>query len=241
MIILFVYLIKPQINENHSVRNNKYLSKNELFLVLKNNTDYYNTFNKNDFKVRNINSIPEYIDKIQKSIGEFNSFHTNKLDYISHIADQKIKKINITGFNGQKCSQIKWKFGLIKNKDYENGLPHTIKDIIILPRYVMDHFNNNELTRLLIHEKVHVYQRMFPNDIKEYLKSNNFTIYKKKDINDNIRANPDLDQYIYKRNNLIYKSKYNDNPLSLLDVDPKDQNFEHPFEEMAINLAKSQA
>jgi len=44
-----------------------FLNKEQLFDLLKNDNDnYYNTFNKNDYKTRNINNINEYINLIKE-------------------------------------------------------------------------------------------------------------------------------------------------------------------------------
>ena len=47
---------------------------------------------------------------------------------------------------------------------------------------------------------------------------------------------PDIDKYIYMKNNILYSSTYNDNPKSILDV-TNSQLYEHPFEYMAIVLS----
>ena len=73
--------------------------------------------------------------------------------------------------------------------------------------------------KTLIHEQVHVYQKKYPNELNYYLKKNNFTKLKKRTKYDNIRANPDLNNYIYKdSNNNTYKAVYNLNPKSIEDI-----------------------
>jgi hypothetical protein len=59
------------------------------------------------------------------------------------LADIKLSKINIEGFDGNKCSKIKWKIGMISGNMYENGLPHTRDDVIIIPKSIMSIFNYN--------------------------------------------------------------------------------------------------
>ena len=81
---------------------------------------------------------------------------------------------------------------------------------------------------------------MYPNDINIYLNINNLKKYKKKTENDNIRANPDLDSWIYiDNNNNVYKAVYNKNPQSVEDIEYfpyNSQSSEHPFEKMAIEI-----
>ena len=59
--------------------------------------------------------------------------------------------------------------------------------------------------------------------MKEYLSF--FTRIKKREEKDRIRANPDIDQWVYKN----YKSVYLKNPKTIEDV----KGDEHPFEKMA--------
>ena len=102
---------------------------------------------------------------------------------------------------------------------------------------------NNTLKNLintLIHEKVHIYQKKFPEKMNNYISFYNFKKIKKRDEYDNIRANPDLDNYIYQdSDNNTYKAQYNKNVLSVEDIVyyPKNnQMYEHPFEKMAIEI-----
>ena len=96
--------------------------------------------------------------------------------------------------------------------------------------------------KTLVHEQVHIYQKMYPNELNYYLKKKNFKRLKKKTKYENIRANPDLDNYIYKdANNEIYRASYNENPKSIEDITyyPFNQQFyEHPNERMAIEFEK---
>jgi hypothetical protein len=92
------------------------------------------------------------------------------------------------------------------------------------------------MVKLLIHEKIHIYQRKYKKDIKLYLKHNQFTpIYRRK----NSRANPDLDSFTYynKKNGRKYESNYRTSkPSSITDITNK--RYEHPYEEMAYSIEK---
>jgi hypothetical protein len=87
---------------------------------------------------------------------------------------------------------------------------------------------------------------MYPEDIKLYLDSNNFKKYlNRKELkqSDNsgydLRANPDLDNYVYKMDNSIMMSIYNKGASDITDITtyPKDNSkYEHPFEYMAYTL-----
>lgn len=223
-------------NFNNCSINNQYLNKNELSSILiKNEDKYYEEFSKLDYKVRNINNISEYYQKIKNSCIDINNNQRKILNKAIFNANQKIKKYNTIGFDGLKASKIPWIIGLVRGKEYEEGFPHTRLNIIILPVQLL---NNSSLISILIHEKIHIYQKLYINDIAKYLVINNFTKFANK--NKNIRANPDIDNYIYiNKNNEQLKCEYNNNPVSINDVIyyPKNNNiYEHPFELMAYTI-----
>jgi len=217
-----------------------FLDEEQLFDLLKNDNDnYYKTFNKNDYKTRNINNINEYINLIKESTTDFTDLEKDKLIRCAKKVNIYFDNIKYEWFNGKKANAILWKFGCIKGKLYENGLPHTRIDTIILSKEHLE-LDDNKLIKLLIHEKIHVYQKMYPNDVQLYIKLNEFIPIKKKEMNDNIRANPDLDNWIYKdTESNIYKAEYKKDPKTIRDViyNPSDsQLYEHPYETMAITI-----
>ena len=218
-----------------------FLDKEQLFDLLKNDNDnYYKTFNKNDYKTRNINNINEYINLIKESTTDFTHFEKTKLIRCVEKVNIYFDNIKYEWFDGKKANTILWKIGCVKGKIYENGLPHTRIDTIILSKEYVNTYDDNQLIKLLIHEKIHVYQKMFPNDVQVYIKQNGFIPIRKREMNDNIRANPDLDNWIYKdKNSNIYKAQYNKDPKTISDVIyyPTDsQLYEHPYETMAITI-----
>lgn len=229
--------------------NNKYIEKyndkiifldsGSLFnILIENNDNYYQTFFENDFKVRNIKNMNEYFEMIQLSVANFSIEEIKKIKKCIKNADLFFKKINYEWFNGGKCINLQWKLGCIKDKLYENGLPHTRGDIIILTKKHLSEYSEKKLTNTLIHEKVHVYQKKFKLDAEKYIINNKYKKIKKRDTNDNVRANPDLDNWIYKdAQNNINSAIYNENPVSVEDIKYIPQNyqmFEHPYENMAI-------
>jgi hypothetical protein len=240
IILLIIIIIILFINLEYFQNDNfKLLTKNELQKVLIDDVDnYYSKFTKLDLKVRNVNSLEEYKTKIINACYECNYNDYDKILFNINKVNKFLKDYKIIGFDGNKAVNIKWKIGVIDGEIYENGLPHTRGDIIIIPK---DIINNIKLKNILLHEKIHIYQKMYPNDIQQYLSNNGFTISRKKtDSNNNIRANPDIDEYIYKNNNnQEMMCIYNDNPKTILDVSYlPDNNIinEHPLEYMAYNI-----
>ena len=219
----------------NKIETPQFLNKEELYkLLVKDEDRYYKTFNENDLKVRKVNSEEDYHKKIKNSVSDF----TQREKELLATFTKKAKKIlresdSVPGFDTMKASRIPVIFGCIIGEEYEEGLPHTRYPAIILNR---DELDSSEyyIVKLIIHELTHIYQKMYPNDIKNYLKINNFEIVGNKK---NERANPDLDGYIYKNTltNQIYEMKYKENPSSIGDV-YYSSTHEHPLEEMAYAM-----
>jgi hypothetical protein len=230
-----------------------FLNSEELFDFLRADYDnYYKTFLNYDFSTRNIKNIDDYIPKIKASVTDFTDLEKKKLITSILYINSKINNLNLPYFNGNLGSKIPWKLGLIDGTLYENGYPHTRNDIIILSRNTInaernmnegfDSIIDKSFTQTLIHERIHIYQKMYPEYVKIYLSKNNFMKIKDRDINDNIRANPDINQIVYKdEGGNIYKAIYNNNPKTIGDINyayGSNQSFEHPYEKMAIEFEK---
>lgn len=217
-----------------------FLSRDRLVEYLKlDNDNFYKKLNKIDYNVRNIKTIEEYHKIIEKSIDDINIDYKNLLTKCIHRSNKFFLEINEPNFDNIKCYNIPWKIGTMIGDKYENGLPHTRHDIIILPKYKDD--DDDFLTKLLIHEKIHIYQRFFPKLCNTYITNLGFTKYKKIEPNDKIRANPDIDDWIYKDSaGLIYKSFFKKDAKKITDVHffPINKSrYEHPFEKMANEIS----
>jgi hypothetical protein len=201
-------------------------------------------FNIIDLKVRNVSDISSYMNLIKRSCIDINDKYKSILNKSIERANKKLSTYSTIGFDGSKCAMTQWKIGLIDGNIYESGLPHTRNDLIILPKNLLNvTFGDNQLVSTLIHEKIHVYQKLYKSDIELYLQDNGFNKYTEKKNIDNSRANPDMDNYIYmNKNGEIMKSLYNDNASSISDVTIYPINsymYEHPFEWMAYNITNN--
>jgi hypothetical protein len=111
--------------------------------------------------------------------------------------------------------------------------------VIIIPSKIIKNYSWDELIKTMIHEKVHVYQKTFPEKIDNYLKQNQYSKHSHIDANTLHRANPDTDLTIYKHSpsNKIYEMTYQSSkPRSISDTVHFSYGDEHPFEEMAIHI-----
>ena len=224
-----------------------FYKKQNLYKILEKDEDhYFKSFSYTDLKVRKITDIQDYFKILENSLCDPDQIIINKIkDYILEIKKKvnyyiKNKSNEFEYVNLNKFNNIPWKIGFVNTNNYENGLPHTRGNIIILNKNKLMLNSDMKNMKTLIHEQIHIYQKMYPLELDYYLKSKKFTKVKKKTQYDNIRANPDLDNYIYKdKENNIYKAVYNKNPNSIEDIIyyPYDKQFyEHPNERMAIEF-----
>ena len=217
--------------KNHIV----FLDKNTLYhFLIQDGDNYYKTFTEKDMKVRNIKNIQDYYNFIGKSTSEFNNIQKQNISYCIQKADVFFSQLQLPYINGNKVKDICWTIGSIKGKLYENGLPHTRSNVILLPSELTNRADK-ELTSLLIHEKVHVYQKLYPQHTQNYFKSNGLYVYSKRSKYDNIRANPDTDNLIYKdTDGTLYAKEYIEEPKQIEDVTL--ENVDHPNEKMSYDI-----
>lgn len=180
-----------------------YFIKKEEFKKIIYKIKFFENMNYKDLKVRNVKSKDDYKNKYYESYMEFNLREKYKLWFM-------VLKINYLT-NGTFYRNIPWKFVKV-NKNIENGFPHTIDDVIVLSSVPSN-------IDTLIHEKFHIYQRIYPNYINILYNKLGFKEYKIKDefLENNKRNNPDVDKHYIKDNKYLYIQLYSDNPLSLQD------------------------
>jgi hypothetical protein len=216
------------------------LSNDEIKdFILKDEDNFIKNLSQADLKARKSISNDDYLKKVYDSIHYSPSNDDiNLLKKATNEADTLLKK------DYKKISELDWKIALIGDIQYENGFPHTRKDIIFLFTYLLD-LPYKKLVNILIHEKIHVFQRYYPNDsiMKNYMKQ--FQKIKLRDDlykeNSLLRSNPDLDEWIYKdkKSNVIYYANYSsDRPTKINDI-LSQSNEEHPFEKMAYEISNN--
>lgn len=120
-----------------------------------------------------------------------------------------------------------WKIQFFHTKyNIENNYPHTHGDTIFFPNLYFT-LPQSERINLLIHEKIHIYQRYYPIPYHKIL----FNYYNLKvkqlvfthEEFANVRQNPDNNQLIYTDDNEYILPVFIDNPSSIADV--KHKNF----------------
>jgi hypothetical protein len=214
----------PTLDEITAYYNGFFITQSEFVDVVKGSA-YFRTMSKADLIAR------KGIDSNTKEPSADVYFATYVSSYKPFSNDQKYKLIQAI----QKANnllapypvfqQIKWKFAKIKN-GMEMSYPHTLKDIII----TTDDFIKRplqELTKTLIHEKFHIYQRQFADSITNLVYSLDFVPLTSPQVlmidyvlRALMRNNPDLDGaiYMYKPTQKVIAQIYNTSePTNLAD------------------------
>jgi hypothetical protein len=230
LILLIIYIIYTNNNKNNFMNKFNttqiiYLSKFDTINFINNDEDnYIKSLSIYDLNARNVKNSNEYIYKITNACLDFNDNQKQKLTNCAVIAKNFFDNNYI------------WKFALI-DSIYEEGFPHTRKDIIFLSPKIID-YTDDILIEILIHESIHIYQRYNKTAINSYLLTNGYKISRNRNTEPLIRANPDLDEYIYTDKNneeMIYKYK-SINPININDIIPSKN--EHPYEVMAYEISE---
>ena len=225
-IIIVIIITLTASNEKYiDYTSNVYLSREETANIIKNDSDkYIRNLSKYDLYARDVSTSEEYIYKIIEGCLNFSEKQVIKLNNCSKIARKFFDNKYI------------WKFALIEDV-YEEGFPHTRMDIIFLSPKIIN-YPDDDLIRILIHESIHIYQRYNITEINKYLKDNKYTVSRRRDSEPLMRANPDLDEYIYKDRDgeeMLYKYK-SSMPQGINDIVPNKN--EHPFEKMAYEISE---
>lgn len=219
LLILIYIILYPS-----SVLDIDFLTKEEARKFMERDEDgYIRNLSIYDLRARNAENNDDYLKVAINSCLEFNETQKNKLRSCALEA--------LSYFNNNQ----NWTFALVSNT-YEEGFPHTRANIIFLSPVILN-LNNSELIKTLIHESVHIYQRYNKEAMNDYLYKKGYSISRIKDSR--VRANPDLDNYIYKNRDgkelvAYYKTE---NPKGIGDIILIEG--EHPFEVMAYEYGEA--
>lgn len=212
----FLYI--KQLNSNTNVDqtlkslNITLLTPKQSFKIIK-DSKYLNKMNDKDMKVRKCYNIIKCEEMYKNNLVDFSYQDKLILIKLIKLTNDKLK-------NYKSLNEIPWKFAKTTTK-IEEGMPHTHSDTIFLSE---DFFKtrNSDSTNIitLIHEKLHIYQRVHKQKTFELYNDYNFSRVTQKNINLR-RANPDLDSFDYNYKGNIFFSEYTDDAKSLKDVQTK--------------------
>jgi hypothetical protein len=261
LLFITVYITVIYYNTNYQKPNNRdaddvnFLTFEETSAFLERDEDgYVRNMSSADLYARKVNNTREYIDSIKKCCISYSDAEKMKIKRCAEKADEFLRThIYKNKLNCAVLVPIKWKFALTYKNDanqYEDGLPHTRKDIIFLSKYsinkdIADDNNDQTLVNTLIHEKVHIYQRYNKQkmeDLVRHMGYSKISVKLSDDILRRKRSNPDITDDIYhnsatnKEMIFTYKSE---TPSSINDTDTSSFAMEHPYETMAYDIANA--
>jgi len=242
LILVFIsILVTEQYNfEYFRMEHIHFMSKKELQDFFRNDPDnYFKSFNEINLRAYGYLTIKDYVNASVNDADDFTSKEKEYLTKEMNRADEFLKTFDkIPYFPGKLVADIPWKLAKTKHNVYEKGYPHTRLDVIFMPGDIL---MDKDVIRTLVHEKVHVFSRLYPKEMDKWSKHNG---YKKIDklINYPLaRNNPDVDGIVYLDKNgketlAQYRTKY---PLSIEEAFypyGEDYTREHPNETLAYKV-----
>lgn len=189
-----------------------------------------------DLRARNVSSHKEY-----KYIVNQNCINVPiDLGNSINIANNILMNNNL--FDYSNFRDYPWKISCTINNVIENGYPFTLSDVIYLPIDILyKDLYGKDFIRLLIHERIHIFQRFFPEIVNQYIYSKGYVLYRhvnRSTVDYLLRSNPDIDNFIYLLDGITSGSYYkSSNPKGIDDSYCK-LKYEHPYEHMAYEISE---
>ena len=191
--------------------------KDTANFLAKDNDGYVRNLTELDLHARNVKTHIDYLNNIDDTTVSFTDEEKKLLVKCANNADKYLKDEKFAELNygkhldGKQIADIKWIFAntyanYSKDviKEYEQGLPHTRENIILLSKNVLKNnelkeYNELDLTNTLIHEKIHIYQRYNPELFDKIIKEMGLKELDKKSFRHAkyIRSNPDTNNKLY--------------------------------------------
>ena len=261
--IYYIYTVYTSVpfkngkNEEHLY----YMSYEETVRFLESDEDrYVANLSPIDLYARKVSSKEEYINIIKGEATHFNKGDKLMLDKCTKKADELLRNININTISSESnldyskylnykdIANIKWVFAITRNDNggkYEDGLSHTRKHIIFLSQDVLN-YSEDEIIKLLIHEKIHIYQRYNEASFKTiiynmgYAESTDSQAISQDKLK-YVRSNPDVNNKIYKNlhtGELMICLYSSDKPKNINDIIIENYAMEHPYEKIAYEISE---
>lgn len=181
----------------------------------------------------------DYINKIVSDARDFTSSEKKLLIKACADADKFLYNYTkIPQINAKKIANMEWVLSKTNGEWYEAGYPHTRENIIFITDDVIRH---PDLTRIMIHEKIHVFERLYPEEIEEWMRVKGYTVHSKLKDYPLARSNPDVNGIVYKSKEgcLTLAQFKNKNPSGIDDANypcGRDWKHEHPYETLAYTI-----
>jgi hypothetical protein len=201
---------------------------------------YFSQLTIYDIRARGSNTVENLVQKSIEATQNFSLYEKFRLLLATRQADIFFKRIHSTVpyVNGIEIANIPWKLAKTKWNSYEGGYPHTRQDIIFITDKTLKSPN---LVKTLVHEKVHVWERMYPEQMKKWILYHKWKPYASRFQYPMARSNPDLDDTVYidPRGKLALVQYTSKSPKNIVDAKyPIKDNpvSEHPNETLAYYM-----
>ena len=196
-----------------------FLDRSFLQQFFQNDPDrYFHNLNQINLTARGYDTVDQLIHDVVLLADDFSIKEQNHLYEKCKLADDFLQQFDsIPYFPSKKVYSIKWILAKCVGHLYEKGSPHTRLNIIFLYEH---NIFAADIVKILVHEKVLLFSRLFPKEMKLWIDKNGYTIYKTLEDYPLARMTPDIDNIVYKdkhRNILVveFRSKF---PESFRDV-----------------------
>lgn len=261
--IYYIYSVYTSVSFENG-KNDKhlnYMSYEETVRFLESDEDrYVAKLSPIDLYARKVSSKEEYINIIKGEATHFNKGDKLILDKCTKKADELLRNININTISSESnldyskylnykdIANIKWVLAITRNDNgskYEDGLSHTRKHVIFLSQDVLN-YSEDEIIKLLIHEKIHIYQRQNEALFKTIIYNMGYAESTDgQEISQDklryVRSNPDVNNKIYKSihtGELMICLYTSDKPKNINDIIIEKYSMEHPYEKIAYEISE---
>lgn len=210
---------------------------------------YFASLTGADLYARKASSLQEYIERACRATLAFDDNQTELLRSCCTCVDYNLGAPRVQSdpfissyIDIRALRNIPWILALTRGSEYEEGYPHTRGNVIFLSTRVMN-YPIDKLRETLLHEKIHVYQRLYRSQFRGLLGAHGYSVICNKSDVALARANPDTDKYVYSDPNgrnmvAIYNSE---RPEGINDVTfgpaGEESDTEHPNELIAYAVA----
>lgn len=175
-------------------------------------SSYFDSLTPQDLQVRMINN--EKVNYTKYYIDNIRDFSASEKAHVAILVDQANKLTSCF----PRLHNIPWKFAKV-DAHVENGFPHTLGDTIVLSdRFFNIHGDHIDQIKTIIHEKVHVFQRFYPQLTDNLIESWGFKKIKHMSLTDlpsDRRSNPDI-QHVYEKDGYIPYQRFTSSTTSSL-------------------------
>jgi len=217
-----------------------FLSKQQTQHFLQTDPDRYGaSLNTTNLEACGVINYRDLLDKWQSAAAQWKPEEIKKLQDAALIADFHINTKLKDPFKAQLAA-IDWHFAKTLFPFFCDGLPLTRTNIIFLTDKTVAEADTKRLASILVHEKVHIWERMYPEEMEGWIERKEFKKYRPIREDAFARANPDVDEWIYvDKNNQQRVIHFNSlTPKDLHDIRFHSPSIEHPYEVLAYAVQK---